>query len=186
MTLDRRLFLLALGALPSACASPNPTLYTLAALPGPSRTGAPRTIAVRAISLPHYLERPQIVRSSEGYRLDILGRDWWGEPLDAMLVRILVEELGQRLPGSTVYSETGAISATADAGVEINVQRFDLDHEKDVLLLAEVAVEGPHAATRGVRIMDAPTGPGTAALVAAMSRATASLANAVAAMLATE
>jgi uncharacterized lipoprotein YmbA len=185
MTSGRRFFLLALGTLPGACASPNPTLYTLAAIPGSSRAGAPRNIEVRAISLPRYLERSQIVRSSEGYRLDVLGNSWWGEPLDSMLVRILVEELSQRLPGSTVYNDTGAISAAADATVEINIQRFDLDRQKDVLLLAEVAVEAQRPSTRSVRIMDTPTDAGTPALVAAMSRASASLADTIAMMLAT-
>ena len=33
------------------------------------------------IGLARYLERSQIVRSSENYRLDVMSNDWWGEPL---------------------------------------------------------------------------------------------------------
>jgi len=62
----------------AACASPNPTLYTLAPVPGAERRGAPRVIELRAIGLARYLERSQIVRSSEDFRLDILCNDWWG------------------------------------------------------------------------------------------------------------
>jgi uncharacterized lipoprotein YmbA len=43
------------------------------------------------------------VRSSEDFRLDVSGNDWWGEPLDAMMGRVLTQELTQRLPGSTVF-----------------------------------------------------------------------------------
>ena len=35
---------------------------------------------------------------------------WWGEPVGAMLGRVLVIELSQRLPNSKVYSESGAIT----------------------------------------------------------------------------
>ena len=47
-----------------------------------------------------------------------MANDWWGEPLGAMLSRVLVEELGQRLPQSTVISETGAVSAPPDATID--------------------------------------------------------------------
>src|SRR5581483_12307764 len=108
--IDRRGVLWLLAALPAACASPNPSLYTLAVVPGPTHPSSPPRIELRAIALAHYLERSQIVRSSEGFRLDVLGNDWWGEPLDAMLSRVLVQELSQRLPASTVFGENGAIS----------------------------------------------------------------------------
>ena len=61
--------------------------------------------------------------------MDVLSNDWWGEPLDAMLSRILVGDLNQRLPGSTVYADSGAISMPSDATVEINLQRFDVDRD---------------------------------------------------------
>ena len=181
--------LLALAALPAGCASPNPTLYILAPVPGTpqtsaARAGTPRIVALRAISIPHYLERSQIVRSSEGYRMDVLSNEWWGEPLDAMMSRILVQELNQRLPGSTVYGDRGAISTSPDATVEINLQRLDLDRDGTVLLTAQIAVDGKATASRGVALTVRPADGTTQALVAAMSTATAQLADAIAAMVA--
>ena len=82
---------------------------------------------LQQIGLARYLERSQIVRSSENYRLDVMSNDWWGEPLGAMLSRVLVEELSQRLPQSTVISESGAVSASPDATIELNIQRLDED-----------------------------------------------------------
>lgn len=183
MALPRRKALLLLAALPAACASPNPSLYVLASIPGPTHPGAPRAIEVRGISLPRYLERSQIVRSSEGYRMDVLSNDWWGEPLDAMMNRILVQELNQRLPGSTVYGDSGAISTPPDASVAINVQRFDLNRDGMLLLGAQVAAGTRGTAPRDVSLTVRPADATTPALVAAMSAALAQLADAVAARL---
>lgn len=184
MMLTRRAALLGVAALPAACASPNPTLYVLAASPGPTHTGAPRNVELRAIGVPRYLERSQIVRSSEDYRMDVLSNQWWGEPLGSMLSRILVQELGQRLPGSTVYSDTGAISAAPDATVEINIQRFDLDRQGQLLLSGQVATEGRRSRAHGFSITRRPADATTPALVAAMSAAVAQLADTIAGMLA--
>jgi uncharacterized protein len=184
--LPRRATLLLLAALPAACSSPNPILYVLATAAGPVRRGAPRNIALRSISLARYLERSQIVRSSEGYRLDVLSNEWWGEPLDALIDRILVQELTQRLPDSTVFADTGAISTAPDATVEVNIQRFDLDRTGALLLLAQIAVGGKATGSRGVSVAVPPTGKTTSALVAAMSNAIGQLADAIAALLAPE
>src|ERR1700761_2802246 len=161
MNLSRRTTLLVLAGLPAACSSPNPVLYVLAPVPGATHPGAPRVVQLRAIAIPHYLERSQIVRSSEDYRMDVLSNEWWGEPLDAMLGRILVQELNQRLPGTTVYGDSGAISTTPDATVEINLQRFDLNRDGAVLLAAQIAVDAKHTTSRGVNFTVRPAGAST-------------------------
>ncbi len=123
------------------------------------------------------------MRSSEDFRLDVLGNDWWGEPVDAMLSRVLVQDLSQRLPASTVFAENGAITATPDASVELNVQRFDEDHSAALILLAQVAVTGRVTMTRNVRFAVPPPSPGTSGLVSAMSTAVGLLADEIAGML---
>lgn len=184
-TLPRRHALWLLTVLPTACASPSPTLYTLAVLPGYTHTRAPRRIEVRAISVPRYLDRSEIVRSTEGFRVQVMGNDWWAESLDAMIGRVLVQELLQRLPGSVVFPENGAISSAPDASVEVNVQRFDADRSGAVVLIAVIAVlrQGETVASRPVRLRVMPTTSGTAGLVAAMSTATGQLADVIAGML---
>jgi uncharacterized protein len=187
-TLLRRHALWLLTVVATACTSPNPTLYTLAVVPGQTRTHtrAPRRIEVRAISMPHYLDRSEIVRSTEDFRLDVMGNDWWGESLDTMMGGVLVQELLQRLPGSVVFPENGAISSEPDASVEVNVQRFDADRSGAVVLMAVIAVlrHGETAAIRPIRLRVMPTTPGTPGFVAAMSAATGQLADVIAEMLA--
>ncbi len=181
--LGRRRALLLLAAAPVACTSPNPNLYTLEAVPGQSRPGAPRTIELRAIALARYLERSQIVRSSEDFRLDVLGNDWWGEPLDAMLARVTIQNLTQRLDGSTVFSENGAISGIPDATLGINIQRMDQNRSGSVVLIAQVSVTRRTSVARTITITVLPPAAGTPGLVAAMSQAVGQLADQTAGML---
>ncbi|MGE0221748.1 MAG: membrane integrity-associated transporter subunit PqiC [Acetobacteraceae bacterium] len=181
--LYRRQALLLFAAVPAACSSPNPTLYTLAPTSGEVRKRGPRTVEMRAIALARYLERSQIVRSSEGFRLEVLENEWWGEPLDSMLGRVLVQDLTQRLPNATIYQENSPISGTPDATLGINIQRLDLDRSGVVLLRAQMSVTKRATATRNVTISVTPATAGTQGLVAAMSEAVGQLADQAAALL---
>jgi hypothetical protein len=171
----------------ASCASPNPVLYTLAPVPGTVQAGGPKVVVLREIGLARYLERSQIVRSSEGYQLEVEANNWWGEPLGAMIGRVLAEELAQRLPGTSVFGEGGAIAGEADATVEINIQRLDADRAGTVILAAQVAVtfSNPRRtpSTRSVRFTAQPPSPDLRGEVAAMSTALGQLADTVAGML---
>lgn len=189
MTLAHRFGCAAAGllALLAACSSPNPALYTIAPVSGPEQRAAPKVILLQQLGLERYLERSQIVRSSEDYRLDVMENDWWGEPLGAMLSRVLVGELGQRLPNSAVISEIGAITAPADATIALDVQRLDENAAGAVMLQAQasVAFKGRGAPRlRSFRFTVPPASPGAAGEVAAMSKAVGQLADGLAAMLA--
>ncbi len=182
----------ALLAVQAACSSPNPNLYTIAPVSGAPDsaahgTAAPKVIELRQIGLARYLERSQIVRSSENYRLDVMANDWWGEPLGAMLSRVLVEELSQRLPRSTIYAETGAVSVSPDATIELNVSRLDENAAGALVLQAQAAVTAKgrsEPVTRGFRFEIPLSDSGVANEVAAISIAVGQLADGLATMLA--
>jgi uncharacterized protein len=179
---------IALVALAAGCSSPNPALYTIASVPGDVQHRGPRIIVLEAISLARYLERSEIVRSSENYRLDVMSNDWWGEPLAAMLSRILIEELSQRLPQSTVLSSSGAVSVSPDATIELNVQRLDEDTAGRLVLLAQASVQFKGRGSpivRSFRFTPAPPVPGTSGEVAAISTAVGQLADGLVSMLLT-
>ncbi|TCZ57216.1 PqiC family protein [Roseicella aquatilis] len=187
MPLHRRGALGALALL-AACRSPEPMLYTLLPVPGTPRRGGPRSVAVRDATVAGTLDRLPIVRSAESYRVEVAGNDWWGEPLDGMLTRILVENLVQRLPGSSVFGSGGAISAPAAAVVEVNLQRLGLTAPGTLLLTAQVAVSRREprgaVATRTESVTVPVAGFDTRDFVAAASTAVGRLADAIAAMLA--
>lgn len=181
-----RLLAMALTVALAACSSPNPSLYTIAPVTGAEQTAGPKVILLHQIGLARYLERSQIVRSSESYRLDVMANDWWGEPLAAMLARVLVDELGQRLPHSVVFSESGAVSAQPDATLELNVQRLDEDLAGNLVLQAQVslAYKTKGAPTlRSFRFTVTPATTGIPGEVAAISTALGQLADGITAML---
>jgi len=138
----RRLLAVSIPLLATACgSSTDPSLYTLTVKPGPVLQGGPPVVQLREIGLARYLDRREIVRSTDGNRLDVAYNDWWGETLGAMLARVLVVGLSQRLPGSSVYSETGAIASDPNAILAVNIQRLDVDQSGTLQLLAQAAVE---------------------------------------------
>ncbi len=189
MTGARRLFrpiVLALVAALAACSSPDPALYMIAPASGAAQTAGPKVILLKQVGLARYLDRSQIVRSSENYRLDVMSNDWWGEPLSSMLSRILVEELSQRLPQSNVLSESGSMSSPPDAVIELNVQRLDEDAAGNLVLQAQAGVNfrGRGApALRSFRFTVPASGPGVSGEVAAISAAVGQLADGLASML---
>jgi uncharacterized protein len=124
----------------AGCRSANPNLYSLVVPPGPTLPGGPKLVALREVSLAGYLDRQQIVRSSEDYRLTVSENDWWGEPLGGLLTRVLAEALAQRLPRSSVVAADTAIRVMPDATVEIGIQRLDANRAGAVVLAAQIAV----------------------------------------------
>ena len=172
---------------PLACSSPDPVYYTVATRPGPTLPAGPKIVMLKDIGLASYLDRREIVRSSEGYKLDVVSNDWWGEPLGGMLGRVLVVEL---------------VSAPAR---QHDLQRKRRHHHGPqrhrrrstssvstptrracCILLAQVAVEfnrPRRTASRTFTISKPLPTPDTSGLVAAISDAVGELADGIAAML---
>jgi uncharacterized lipoprotein YmbA len=170
----------------ASCVSPDPKLYTVAALPGSELSGAPRVIALHGVGVAQYLQRSPIVMSSGDYRVALRANAWWGEPIDAMLARVLVEDLAQRLPQSTIYASSGAVTGSPEATIEMEVQRLDLDRDGTLLLIAQASVtfkNRPTPDTRSFRISQPPPSPDVEGQVAAASTALAQVADRIAGML---
>ena len=183
MSLTRRALAALLAATLAACASPNPELYTLVAVPGRKRHLADHSVELRRIGLAGYLDRPEIVQGEADYRVHLASNKRWGESLGTMLDRVFTEDLVERLPGVAVFTEAGAISTAPDLVLEIDVQRFDTDATGTLVLLAQVAVRradarrAAHAET--LRLTVQPASPATGDQVAAMSAALGQLADRV-------
>jgi uncharacterized protein len=136
----------------ASCSSPDPTLYTIAPVPGAVVSGAPKVVAVHGVGVAQYLARNPIVQTSGDYRIVMRPGSWWGEPIDAMLGRVLVQDLSQRLPQSTVYASSGALSGSSpDATIELEVQRLDLDRDGQLLLIAQASVSFNKRETEDIR-----------------------------------
>jgi uncharacterized lipoprotein YmbA len=175
----------------AACASPNPNLYTLdpippAAAPASLSTPAP-VIELRRVAIPGSIDRPEIVRSASDYRVHLTNNDRWSEPLGDLVQRVLVADLTTRLPGAVVYSDTGPISATPTAVVEVNLAQFAANGAGQVVLDAQIAVrpatDNAPALTRTIHLTQPIPDQSTADYAAALSTATAQLADIIATLI---
>lgn len=121
--------------------SPTPRLFTMAARPAPSPAQSSMKVVVKAVELGKYLDRPQIVRYSDPYELQIAELERWGEGMRDMTTRVLIEDLLLRLPGSQIIAESSPLSLTADATLEVDISRFDADETGEIMLDARWAVQ---------------------------------------------
>jgi uncharacterized lipoprotein YmbA len=171
-----------------ACASPDPALYTIAPVTGAIQSYGAKIVLLERMEIPRYLDRSQIVRSSEDYRLDLKSNDWWGEPLGTMLRRVLQQELAQRLPASVVLTESGAVNASPDVTIDLDLQRLDEDKDGNVVLQAEASVSFKSSRAPTLRSFHLtappPTVQGATGEVAAISITVGQLADGLVAMLA--
>jgi hypothetical protein len=166
--------------------SPEPGLYTLQVRPGTPASGGPAVVQVREVSIAAYLDRKEIVRSAQDYKLAVQSNDWWGENLGQMLGRVIVMGLAQRLPASQVLAEGGAVPADPRAIVGVSVQRLDVHAAGQLVLVAQAGVEivrTQRKESRRFEISRRPGGPDTRALVAAISDAVGELTDGLAQML---
>ncbi len=187
--LSRRRLMAGLGllaALEACTTSPNSRFFTLAPQPAASAGRSPATVAVKPVELAKYLDRPQIVRHSNAYELQIADLERWGEEMRDMVTRVLIENLSLRLPASQVVGTSGSLTIRADVTVEVDISRFDADQNGKVFLDARSAVQrdGRRPSLWSDRITVQPASPSVADLVAAMSDALGQLSDHIAQVLA--
>lgn len=115
----------------SACAPTQPTrFYTLSGLMTPPADPAPDEpslgfIGVGPVTLPAYVDRPQIVRRAGATRVVLADFDSWIEPLDSMVPRVLVENLSLLLGTDDIWLLAQRRPPRLDYQAEVDVTRFD-------------------------------------------------------------
>jgi uncharacterized protein len=105
-----------------------------------SNAAGPGIVGVLPVSLPGFLERPQLVAwSAPGeVRVDEFRR--WAEPLDASVQRVLTEDLETLLPSHRVIHSPWARSTTVQCRVRAELVRFGLQPGGEVALTGRFVV----------------------------------------------
>jgi uncharacterized protein len=153
MTKSARTSLAILAVLAAAltlagCANGQPTrFYTLSALadaPGgtPRATRPDLTVGVGPVTLPSYLDRPQLVTRAGDNRVVLADFDSWVEPLQGMFARVLAENLALLLGTDDVLLLPQRRDFALDRQVEVDVTRFDVDAAGNAVLDARWWVFG--------------------------------------------
>jgi hypothetical protein len=168
------------AALLSGCGfSPKVTNYTLNVAASPDATGpAIGPVAVGPVTLPALLDRPQLVVRTSVNRVDFLETHRWAEPLKSEIPRIIAADLTLLLNQSLVSAYPQNTGLEADYRIVVDIQRFEMTAGEGVSLEAlwSVRRKAEGAPQNGRSVISEPEkGSGYDALVAAQSRALASL-----------
>jgi uncharacterized lipoprotein YmbA len=127
-------------ALLAACGGTTPThFYTLSSLmaaPGEAMPAAAKnlTLGVGPVTLPQYLNRPQIVTRDGSNRMILADFDSWIEPIDGLFARTLAEDLSLLLGTDEVVQLPERRPVRLDYRVAVDVTRFDVDSSGNAVL----------------------------------------------------
>jgi uncharacterized protein len=178
----------------TGCAgTPNSRFYLLESLSGaPAPRGmAPLspavTIGLGPVTLPDYLDRPQILTRTHQNVVLLAEFDRWAEPLSSNVSRTLAENLIFLLHNDSVapYPWPGSIDVTYQ--VLVDVYRFDGILGEKVWLDAQWSVQGKKGKNvllqKRTTLVEPVDGPSFGDLVSAQSRALGSLGREIASAL---
>jgi uncharacterized lipoprotein YmbA len=166
----------------TGCGSSPPTrFYILEATATGGGGGSPdKVIGIGPVTFPPYLDRSEMVAVSNGTRLDLADFDQWGEPLSDGFLRVLTEDLSVLVGTQRVHTYPWPASARVEAGIAIDVIRFDVDAAGKAMLVARWSVRGPDGAVvvpaKRSSIAEAAKGADHGARTKAMSRCIGKLA----------
>ena len=133
---------LALGA----CSGTPPTrFYVLSAIAeqAPAVPGKGPAIGIGPITLPQYLNRPQIVTRVSGNQLSVAEFDQWGGDLNDNMARTLAANLGSLLQTDRVSLFPWKDETPIDDQVTIDVEHFEQDVDGSSLLTAYWSIVDP-------------------------------------------
>ena len=122
-------------ALLSACASSPPVaFYVLSPLPeAQARAQTLRegdlSLGIGPLSLPDFLDRPQLVNASGPNRLELDEYQRWGGSLRTDLLNVLAENLAHLLGTSRVQILPAEVPLPVDYRLILDVTRFGIDGE---------------------------------------------------------
>jgi uncharacterized lipoprotein YmbA len=158
---------------------PDPTQFFVLTALAPSNPERATTdtspVGIGPIIIPEYLDRTNIVRRFAPNRVAISELEWWAEPLDNSLLRVLGDNLAARLGTPAVLRYPWPLLMKPAYSVAINFSRFDILSAERVHLAARWVVRGGQPRrvllTRESSIEKTPAGPTTGEAVTALSEA---------------
>lgn len=169
----------------AGCADTPPTnFYTLSSISAPATPirpapAHPVVVAIGPVTLPDYVDRPQIVTRESAYAVKVASFAQWAGPLSDMVPRVLIENVAAVLPGDRVVGFPRVSGTAFDYRVAVDITRFEADATGTATLVARWQVYD-RAARRAVLVTDdtfvrSAAGSSYEAVAAAMSGTLADL-----------
>jgi uncharacterized lipoprotein YmbA len=168
------------------CASAPERLYSLDV---PATTHAPATtpqtlVAIRSVSVPALVDRPQLVIRT-GHAIRTLEQDRWAAPLKEQIPTLLAAALNDRAAGRRYVSGRAGLAAAATLAVQLS--SLELREGEGVRASATWTLEMPGATSRegSARSEQPVAGTSPERYVEALERALTDIANQIGAALET-
>lgn len=165
----------------SGCSSPKAAFYTLDPLV-PPETAAPTTaldpVEIGPLILPDLYDRPQLVVRVDANRVDILEMQRWAAPLKNEIPRIIAEDLAFLLKPAQVWAYPRTAGLEAGYRIQLDIQRYEMTVGQGATLDALWSVRrtaGGKLLSGRSQVKEPARDSGYDALVAAQSRALATL-----------
>lgn len=138
---------LGIGLLLVACLTRSPAVefYTLGATEASSRSGSGGAgeglaLAVGPLSLPRYLDRPQLARRTNENQIRYDERRRWAGALEGELLRVVGANLAALLPSERVVVYPAVPPFPLAYRILIDVERFEADGQDEVSLEARWSI----------------------------------------------
>ena len=195
MTTIKHICLFALTAmLVAGCGQVTPTnFYTLTPIATERAEGVDAesdlSVGIGPVVLAEYLDRPQVVARLHSNQMDLDDFDTWAEPLDAVIQRVMVRDIGTILDSDLVVGLPNERFVPIDYRVDIVVNRLDSGPSDEVTLEARWALtddrNGDLVTTRLSMIkepiaVDASTGQRVSAMSTVLGQLSREIATAIA------
>ena len=107
------------------CKSKSSSFYVLSPLKHVSSQSCNMVLGVGPLTLPRYLDQPQIVTRLSTNQLHLNEFHRWAEPLNANVLRVLTRNLKQLLRAKRVVPYPWSSDAKVNYKVQVTVTRFD-------------------------------------------------------------
>jgi uncharacterized lipoprotein YmbA len=91
-------------------------------------------LRIARVTIPEYLNRPNIVTRTTENNLILSDDDQWAEPLSDTVARVLAENISQYVCIKKISLSPGKASGESDYRVEVEVYRMDGSLGKDAVL----------------------------------------------------
>jgi uncharacterized protein len=137
------------------------------------------TLGVGPVTVPPYLDRPQLVTRTSRAKLVLADLDQWAGPLADTIARVLAEDLSLLIPTERVVLYPWSRTLDPDYQVTVDVLQFDRGPGGEVVLAARWSIldrDGKERVLRTARLSQAAGGTDYEATVTTMGRTLEALA----------
>jgi uncharacterized protein len=143
------------------------------AAPAAVSTSHPLTLGLGPVTIPAYVNRPEVVTRMSDSELKVSDTDRWGEHLDTNVTRVLASDLSDQLGTQQILSYPWPVKTPIDYSVSVAFQRLERTADGHVVIEANWTIrdgKDEKIVQNGATSINDPSGPDTASATQAMSR----------------